>query len=194
MSVSSRAGLRVSVLAAMAAGALAGYAAPAAAVDKVKPGLWEIAIDFPDNPELAQAQKEMLDELKKLPPEQRKMFEQMMGGQTGVQLGAGAGHSSRVCLSREMAKRDELPFDDKGDCTMSDKKRSGNTMRFTFTCKNPPQTGEAVYTLHSAEHYTVQLTGTVQERGRTEKMRMTGTARWVSADCGGLKAPAAAKK
>ncbi|MCS6944926.1 MAG: DUF3617 domain-containing protein [Sutterellaceae bacterium] len=153
---------------------------------QVRPGLWEVTIDFPDNPEIAQAHRQMQENLKKMPPEQRRMMEEIVANQTGVQW-AGAGQGSRICLSKAAAERDELPLQMGMDCVMQRTPRHANVVRLTFTCKNPPQTGEAVYTIHNPQHYTMELTSTIQDGGRSRRMRMKSDARWISADCGELK-------
>src|SRR3712207_6067311 len=113
------------------------------AAQTLKPGLWEVQQKMQGSGEMNQAMEEMRKNMAKMPPEQRKQMEAMMAPQ-GVQMepGAAGGMAMRMCMSKEMAERNEIPGN-QGDCKTPSHQRSGNTMRMAFTCTKTPSTGEA---------------------------------------------------
>jgi hypothetical protein len=129
-----------------------------------------------------------------MPPEQRKQMEKMMA-QQGVNMSpgkAGGGISTRVCITKEMAARNETPAQSSGDCKQETLQRSGNTTRFKFTCTKPPSTGEGEVTMTSPESYTMKMKMTSQAKGKSEQMTMDAQGKFLSGDCGNVK-PLAAK-
>lgn len=167
------------------------FATGAAAAQNLKPGLWEIQQKAGGNSQMEQAMAQMQKEMASMPPEQRKQMEAMMARQ-GVQMGTapGGGMSTRVCLTREMVERDEIPSN-QGDCKMTRRQRSGNTLSMAFTCAKPPSSGESQVTFQGPEAYTMKTTATTTVDGKPERMTIEGTGKWLSADCGNLRPPAA---
>jgi hypothetical protein len=163
--------------------------ATSAQAQKLTPGLWEntstVKMQSADG-RSADAMAGMQQKLAAMPPEQRKMVEEMMAKQ-GVGMGAKP-NTVRVCISPEQASRSDMPPDD-GRCKRDVLDRKGSTVRIRFTCEGPPaSTGEGSYTMVSDKAYTSAMTVTTSggpHGGGT--MEMTGSGRWVSADCGGLK-------
>ncbi len=170
----------------LAAAALAAVAGPAAA-QTLRPGLWEISNKMSGNAEMGAAMAEAQKAMAGLPPEQRKMMEEMMAKQ-GVRMSPGGGGAMnvQVCMSKEMVERNELPAQ-QGDCKTTSQARTGNTMKMAFTCTNPPSSGEGTYTYNGPEAYSSKMTVRTQVQGKMETMTMEGTGRWVKADCGDLK-------
>lgn len=168
-------------------------AVPAAAQQNMKPGLWEVTNKMGGSGDMgtkmAAAQAEMQKQLAAMPPEQRKQMEKMMADKgVGMAPGGapGGGMAARVCMSKEMAARNEPPAQ-QGDCKQEQLQKSGNTTRFKFSCSKPPTTGEGEYTLHSPEHYTMKIKTTSQVKGKAEQMTMDAQGKWLSNDCGNLK-------
>lgn len=156
----------------------------------IKPGLWEIQQKMQSSSgEMEQAMTRARDQMANMPPEQRKMVEEMMA-RNGVAMqpgGGGGAMTVRVCISREMAERNEVPAQDRGDCKTTMSPRVGNTQRMKFTCANPPSSGEGEWTFLGPEAYTMKMQTTTQVQGRPQTMNMDGSARWKSADCGNLR-------
>lgn len=164
---------------------LAAAALPAAA-QSLKPGLWEVTNKM-DNPQLDQAMAQMQKQMATMPPDQRKQMEAMMAKQ-GVRLAAptaGGGVAAQVCMSKEMAQRNELPMQE--GCKLTRQERSGNTTRLAFTCANPPSSGEGEVTMASPESYSSRMTIKSVVHGKPETMTMQGSGKWLKADCGNLK-------
>ena len=162
----------------------AACAAFGASAQNLKPGLWEVQHKMKGNPEMERQLEEARKQMAAMPPEQRKQMEAMMAGR-GVQTGAG-GQSVRMCLTREMVERNEIPAQ-QGDCRITNQQRTGSTLKVTFTCTNPPSSGDSQMTINSPESYAIRTTATSSIDGRVEKMSVEGTGKWLGADCGSVK-------
>lgn len=173
-----------------------GLIATPAAAQTMKPGLWEINNKMGGSGDtgakMAAAQAEMQKQMAAMPPEQRKQMEKMMA-QQGVNMApsaAGGGMAVRVCITKEMAARNETPT--QGDCKQEQLQKSGNTTKFKFTCSKPPSSGEGEVTMNNPESYTMKMKMTSQEKGKPEQMTMDAQGKFVSSDCGSVK-PIASK-
>lgn len=161
----------------------------------MKPGLWEItqkSMSGSDgiNDKMAQMQQQMAN----LPPEQKKMLQDMMAKQ-GVTVGdAGMGGMSvKTCMTKEMIERNEVPQAQSG-CSASASPRIGNSQKIAFTCSKPPSTGEGQITFSGSEAYVMKMTVNTTVRGRAEKMDLEAAGRWLGAECGDVKPIAVPKK
>jgi len=158
----------------------------------MKPGLWEInnntqmggTMDGQRDQQMAQMQQQMAN----LPAEQRKMMEDMMAKQ-GIKMGAGSSPgamSVQVCVTKEMAEKNEIPSA-QGDCKNTVSPRTGNSMKFSFSCTTPPASGEGQVTFVSPESYTMKMAVNTVVQGKPEKISMDGSGKWLAADCGSVK-------
>lgn len=167
-------------------------AATAVQAQTLKPGLWEINNKMGGNPELERAQAKMQQQLAGMAPAQRKQMEAMLA-QRGVRMTPGAaGTNVQVCMTREMAERNDVPV--RNGCTATRQPRSGNTMHVAFTCSNPASSGEGEFTFTSPEAYRSHMTLHSQEGGRPQTMTMDTTGKWLGADCGSVKPLAPSRK
>lgn len=99
----------------------AGLIATPATAQTMKAGLWEITNKMGGSGEqgakMAAAQAQMQKEMAAMSPEQRKQMEKMMGQQgVGMSPCAGGGMATRICITKEMAARNETPAQTQGDC------------------------------------------------------------------------------
>ena len=158
----------------------------AAAQARLQPGLWEHTMQMKSGSgQMEGAIAQMQARLAAMPPDKRKQIEAMMA-QQGAALGGTPG-TVRVCLSKEAAERGESPQSD-GRCKQEALQRNGNTVRFRFTCAgDPPSSGEGEYTLAGPTAYNGRMVVNTTRRGQPERMEMTQSGKWLSADCGGLK-------
>jgi hypothetical protein len=158
-----------------------------------KPGLWEISNKVQMGARMEQEMARMQQEMASMPPERRKMMEGMMGKQ-GMPGGAGGGAATtvRVCMTKEMAERNDFGSAREG-CRNSVSPRTGNSMKYSFSCTNPPSSGEGLVTFLSPEEFTSQMTLSTTAQGRTDKVSMEGRGKWLSADCGTVKPASTAK-
>jgi hypothetical protein len=178
----------------LAAAALA--LATGAAAQTTKPGLWEITNKMQSSSgEMEKAMASMEKQLAGMSPEQRKQMQDMMGKQ-GMSMGAGTGGgmSMKMCITKEMAERNEMPQQQQGDCKTTQSPRSGNTMKVSYVCTQPPSSGEGVMTFNGDTAYTMKMNTTSTVKGKPEKMTMDASGKWLSADCGNIKPIAPPKK
>lgn len=177
----------------IAAALLAALLPLGAWAQSLKPGLWEITTRMQGGggERLAAAQAQMQEQMKNMPPEQRKMVEEMMSRQ-GVRMapsGGGGGMNLQICMTREMAERSEVPVG-RGDCKVTSQQRTGSTMKSSFSCTNPPSSGEAQVTFSGPEAYTSKVLVNSTAGGKAETTQVESAGRWLSADCGSVKPPA----
>jgi hypothetical protein len=179
--------MKLASSAALAAALGLALALPASA-QSMKPGLWEITNNMADGngkaqSALADLQKEMAD----MDPEERKTMEQMMAKQ-GLKLGAGPGGGmvTKMCITPEMARRKELPMQQKGDCTHNQSTAGAGKMKFSFACANPRTTGEGEVTFSGDTSYKMKMK-VVSGKTKDDVMTMDASARWIGADCGSVK-------
>jgi hypothetical protein len=105
----------------------------------------------------------------------------------------GGGMSTRLCLTKEMVERDGIPAS-QGDCKTTRRQRSGNTLSMAFSCSKPPSSGASQVIFQGPESYTMKTTATTTVDGKPERMTSEGTGKWLSADCGNLRPPAAPRR
>jgi hypothetical protein len=161
-----------------------------------KPGLWEMTNKMQSSSgEMEKAMANMEKQMASMPPEQRKQMQDMLAKQ-GMSMGtaAGGGMSMKMCITKEMADRNELPQQQQGDCKTTQSPRSGNTMKISYVCTQPPSSGEGVITFNGDTAYTMKMNTTTTVKGKTEKMTMDAAGKWLSADCGNIKPIAPPKK
>lgn len=166
--------------------ACAALALPASA-QTLKPGLWELQHKVGGNPRMDQATAEMQKQMAGMSPEQRKQMEGMMAGRD-MPMGRSAdgGMATKICMTREMAQRNQIPAT-RGDCKTTQQQRTGNTVKVAFTCTNPPSSGESQVTIDGPESFSSRSNITTTGDGKPEKMTMEARGKWVSADCGTVK-------
>ena len=168
---------------------------PTAQAQTMKPGLWEISQKMQSGSgEMEKAMADMQKQLAAMPPEQRKMMQDVMAKQ-GANMGAGGAGpiNVKVCMTREMVERNEVAQQD-GDCKSSYAPRVGNTMKISFVCTKPPSSGEGQVTFVGSDAYTSKMTVNTTANGKGEKITMDGQGKWLSTECGAIKPLAAAQK
>lgn len=156
----------------------------------IKPGLWEVTHQAAGgNAKMDEAMKRMEQQVANMPPEQRKKMEEMMA-RRGVGLAGfapGGGSVFKVCISKEMAARRQMPMQQRGDCTQNVTSQSASGMHMQFSCKTPPIQGEGDFTFSGDSAYQMTMTTTAQIHGKAETTSMNASGKWLSADCGTLK-------
>ena len=175
--------MRISFVLATAA---LGAACLPAGAQSLKPGLWEINNKIKGSAEMDQAMAQMQQQLAAMPPEQRKQMEAMMA-QRGAKMApaAGGGMTMQMCMTKEMADRNDVPMQD--GCTMTKQQRTGTTMKLAFNCTRPPSSGEGEFTFMGDQAYKSHMVVRTMAQGKPETMEMDGAGKWLSADCGNIK-------
>ncbi len=171
------------ILAAVA-GSLAMTAAAAAppSGNAMRPGLWEVSTTSP-----------LLKLVPQIAPDQmaalRQLASQYGVGVPDISSGAATG---KVCVSPAMARQNILPGLDqaRSGCRSHDASRTGGHYEVKVTCDstNVSGSGAAVGDFTTPESFTgrSQFKGLVQGIPIDERAETSG--RWISADCGSVKA------
>ena len=169
------------------AAALATLLALPASAQTTRPGLWEITSKMSGNPEMEQAMAQMQKQMASMPPEQRKMMEDMMAKQ-GMSVGVGGnGFSTKICVTKEMAARNQLPVEQEGDCKNVISEKTSTGAKMTYSCTNPPSSGEGRITFNGDTGYTMKMKVNTKEQGKTQTTLIDGTGKFLAADCGNIK-------
>jgi hypothetical protein len=179
-----------------AALALLAFAAQPVMAQTLKPGLWEINNKMQSGSgQVEKAMADMQKQMAGMPPEQRKMMQDMMAkqGMSMSPAAGGGGMTVKVCMTKENIERNELGSQ-QGDCKTTTSPRMGNSMKMSFVCTQPPSSGEGQVTFISPEAYTTKMAMKTSVQGKPETMTMDGGGKWLSADCGNIKPLAAPKK
>lgn len=186
--------MKIRCLLAVCSAVALGGAASSANAQTQKPGLWEInhQINGAAGSQMAEAMAQMKRQMASMPPEQRKMMEDMMAKQ-GVGMSAG-GTTLKVCLTKEMVERNDVASPPQAGCTTSMSPRSGNSMKFSYSCTQPPSSGQGQVTFVSDTAYTMTMAAQTTAMGKTEKMDLSASAKWLGADCGAVKPLGVSKK
>jgi hypothetical protein len=181
--------MRLEVVMLAGLGVLAGQAWGQAAM---KPGLWEVktikqVMDGKDMMgEMAKAQAEMQQMMARMSPQERKQMEAMMGGQMGMSMAKP--NVIRLCVSPEMAARDESTIAADPDCKPSKVTRSGNKTTFEIDCTSHGQKmngkGESVV---AGDSISTKMDMTTSDARGRHTMQSESQMKFVGADCGGLK-------
>ncbi|MGE0349360.1 DUF3617 domain-containing protein [Hydrogenophaga sp.] len=156
-----------------------------------RPGLWEIQNKMGGNAQMDQAMAQMQQQLASMPPAQRKQMEDMLAkqGMSMPKAGAGGGMMTKVCITPEMAAKQDMPMQTEGDCTTTVTSRSANALSMSFTCKNPPSSGEGTYTFSGDTAYSMKMQMKTMHQGKPQSMTMDGQGKWLAAACGSVKPP-----
>jgi hypothetical protein len=163
--------------------ALASFGAAA----QMTPGLWEHTVKFKS--QSGEMEKNMADaqaRMAALPPDQRKMVEQMMAKQ-GVSMGA-QGMTARTCITPEQAKRMEPPPIERENCSQDVVSRTSKSMKLKWACTGKdPSNGEGEITFTSDKTFTGHAIVNSVRNGKPDRMDMDTNGHWVAADCGDVK-------
>lgn len=171
-------------------GLIACALATAAMAQTTRPGLWEVTQKIGGNPQMDAAMAQMQQQMASMSPEQRKAMQDMMArqGMGMPSMGAGGAVAVRMCITPEMAARQDVPAaPTEGDCTSKVLSRSGNTTRVSFACQKPPSSGEGTITFAGDSAYTTTMVVKAMHEGKVQNITMTGDAKWVAASCGNVK-------
>jgi hypothetical protein len=160
-----------------------------AQAQSTKPGLWEVTQKMGGNAQMDQAMTQMQQQMAGMSPAERKMMQDMMARQ-GVAMpapAAGGGMATKICITPEMAAKQDMPVQTEGECTTTVTSRSASALKMNFVCKNPPSTGEGTYTFSGDTAYTMKMVMNTKHKGKPQTTTMDGQGKWVAAACGAVK-------
>ena len=152
--------------------------APAAvlAAGPMQAGLWEMTI-----------KSDAIRQMPKISPQQ---IEQMRQLGINIPQMTGDGIVTKVCISPQMAARDEPPVmsQKESGCETKNFRRSGDRYSLDMVCDGALQgQGKAVGTFTGGASFTsiYDFSGTMQGRPVTQHQETSG--KWLGADCGTIK-------
>lgn len=156
---------------------------------EMKAGLWEYKSKMSSaSGEMEAAMAEAREALASMPPEQRRMMEQMMSAQ-GMQMTMGADNTQviRVCVTEEQARDFDVQSDP--NCTQQTVDRSGNRIKVRFACKSDGviTEGESELVFSSGSSYQGTTTIRTNDNGERETLTVQQEGRRLGDDCGNLK-------
>jgi hypothetical protein len=150
------------------------------AAGQMKPGLWEMSMKS----------DAMTNAMKNMPKMSAEQIEQMK--KMGVTLPSQDGvMKSKVCISKQMAERDEAPRMDQKDtgCQSKNYQRSGNGYSVDIICDGPNMkgTGKATGTFSGNESFNSTYAFKGTSHGQPVDHKQDASGKWLGADCGSIK-------
>jgi hypothetical protein len=166
-----------------------GAVSVATQAEDMKAGLWEYKSKMSSaSGEMEAAIAEAREALASMPPEQRRMMEQMMSAQ-GMQMTMGADNTQviRVCVTEEQARDFDVQSDP--NCTQQTVDRSGNRIKVRFACRSDGviTEGESELVFSSGSSYQGTTTIRTNDNGERETLTVQQEGRRLGDDCGNLK-------
>lgn len=154
------------------------------ALEGMKPGLWEHSSAIKSQSgEAEKGMAELKKNMEKMPPEQRKMVEEMMARQSMSMSDKGA--IVKVCISKEQAEKLDIPQTQDSDCKQEILKRTPKSIKMKFTCKGgATSNGEGEFTLLSPTSYVGKTVVNTDTKGKKDRLDIDQKGKWLSADCG----------
>ncbi|HEY8102551.1 MAG TPA: DUF3617 domain-containing protein [Burkholderiaceae bacterium] len=148
------------------------------AAGTLKPGLWEMTM-----------KSDAVKSMPKMTPEQ---IEQMRKMGVNMPLMQDGGMVMKVCISKEMAERDQPPpqaHQNNSGCKSKNFQRTGSNYSVDIVCDGPHMKGDgkAQGTFSGNEHFnsTYDFKGT--SGGRPVAQHQETSGKWLGADCGDIK-------
>ncbi len=162
--------------------------AASAGAQTMKPGLWEVNNKMGSSPEMDKAMAQMQQQMASMSPAQRKQMEDMMAKQgMGMAGAANGGMVMKMCITKEMAERHQVPMQQQGNCTSTISDKTATGMKMKFTCTNPPSSGESQMTFSGDSAYTMTMKINSNGQGGPKTMTMDASGKWLGSDCGSIK-------
>jgi hypothetical protein len=153
----------------------------------LKPGLWEVkptsqVVDGRDmTAQIAESRARMQQAIANMPPEQRQSMMNQMPAQS-------ADGSMRICVSPEMAAKDQPMIDHTGHCPPAKVTRDGNRSSFEFNCTtdghNTVGKGERVVNGGSV---TTRVDMTMTDARGSHTVHTESQMKYLGSDCQGIK-------
>ncbi len=160
---------------AVLAAALFSMSTGAGAATQMKAGLWEMTM-----------KSDAMKNMPKIPPEQMEQMRKMGVNIPEMKDGAMV---TKVCITKEMASRDEPPAMDKeSGCQPKNFQRSGNSYSVDIICNGALKgegKGKGSFSGDQSFTSTYDFKGSMHGQPVTQHHETSG--RWLSADCGSVK-------
>ncbi len=154
------------------------------AASPMKPGLWEMTM-----------KSDMMKNMPKISPEQ---IEQMRKMGIEVPQMSDGGIVTKVCITKEMTERDEVPEMNNKElgCEGKNYQRSGSTYSLDLVCEGPQMKGvgkvKGSYPGNDRFSSIYDFKGTAHGQPINQQHETNG--KWVNADCGNVAPMGAAPR
>lgn len=175
----------------------------------MKPGLWEhsfkldnssmSAITGAQQEQMTSAMEGMKKQMANLPPEQRKMMEDMMAKQgikvtdDGIDMGAQGvsiskdGTKVKACITQAEIDRGEMPQADE-NCEQKITQVSPKHFKATYVCTGEhPSQGEGEIVFQNDKAYNGKMKMLTQINNKPQTLQGEQSGKWLSSDCGAIK-------
>src|SRR5688572_5455513 len=148
----------------------------AGAAEQMKPGLWEMTMKS--------------DAMANMPPMSPEQMEQLRKMGITIPQTQDGGIVTRVCISKQMAERDQPPgMQNDSGCQSKNYRRTGHTYSVDIVCNGPTMKGEgkAKGTFTGTDRFTstYDFKGTMD--GQPVNQHHDSSGKWLSAECGNVK-------
>jgi hypothetical protein len=148
----------------------------ALAAGPMKAGLWEMSI-----------KSDAMKNMPKITPEQMQQMKQMGINVPQMQDG---GMVTKVCISKEMAERDQPPEMNRKEsgCEARNYQRSGSSYSVDIICDGPSMKGQgkAQGTFSGSDSFTSTYDFKGTAHGHPVDQHHESKGKWLSADCGNV--------
>ncbi len=156
---------------------IAAFTGAAWAAGQMKPGLWEMTI-----------KSDMMAAMPKLSPQELKQMRDMGIQMPDMQNG---GMVQKVCITKEMAERDEPGMTDARDmgCEAKNYKSSGSRYSMDLVCNSADMKGKGTIkgVFSGDDRFTSNYQFKGVAHGQNVDQSHETSGKWLSADCGTVK-------
>jgi len=155
------------------------YAAP-----DILPGLWENKIEMSSKSgKIEQAMAQAQQMLASMPPEQRKMMEDMMAKQ-GVNMDF-ANRIVQTCITQERINKFDLSETEEG-CEQTFEEKNKNHYSLTLECPQKNMSGRGDFVINNNKSYASTIVLDVNMNGQADTMTLKQQGTWLATDCGNI--------
>lgn len=190
--------VRLTTLALVCAAAMAMSTASA---QTMKPGLWEsTSKTTSSDPVTAKAMADSQKQMAAMPAAQRKEMEKAMNkpGAPQMTINADGGFTVKSCITQKMIDDGGMMGVEGAGCTYKKSPVVGGTQSYSYTCTNPPSSGEGKTVFQGANYVSNAAMTMTGPSGKKDVMTSETRGKWLGADCGAIKPvdikPVAVKK
>jgi hypothetical protein len=148
------------------------------------PGQWEITSKMQhSDPKVQKAMEEAQKAIADMPPEQRKMMEDMMRKQ-GMQISSSGDGSTTItmCITQAMVDESSWAHQKGTGCTHNLTGGNGK-YQMSFNCKDPATSGTGEYNFTGSDAYDFKMDVISGAGSKAQKMQMSGSGKLLNKNC-----------
>jgi len=119
---------------------------------EAKPGLWEVNMKITQDGKVIEPVAALMEELDKLPPEQKKMILEEINKKSNMKHGL-----TKTCYTKEMLKNPtKIVTGEKEECTFAEKSKTAKKAVATFKCEDGAS-GTSVWEIQDEKNMKVTM-------------------------------------